>query len=369
MEHLTSFSQLIGHEQIKKQLTAIVAKRRIGHAFLFTGPEGVGKCSCALALAAHLMRECGSSQDFERKIARGIHPDVHLHRPEGKLGLHSIESMRKLCEQVFLPPFESTWKVFIIDDAERMLATSANALLKTFEEPPAQTLIILISQSPSSLLPTILSRCSVFYFERLQESDVRSFLMKKESLTEELQATIAKQAHGSIGKAEQLVLYGSKAQRSLLQLLTSRESSDYRSFQQAVQLICKDVEAAQKQREEAAGEFLCQMPMDQMSAFTQGMVEKEVEGLLSKRLLHEASHLFETVASWYRDLELLRLGGTRERLLNPDYEEALNDSLQRGEVKPLEEVIQAIQSATLSLQRSTALAICLENLLLKVWLK
>jgi DNA polymerase III delta prime subunit len=87
------------------------------------------------------------------------HPDVHLYRPEGRVHHHPIESMRQLIDEVIMPPFQACAKVFIIEEADRMLPVSSNALLKTLEEPPAQTYFFLLCQSVEALLPTIVSRC------------------------------------------------------------------------------------------------------------------------------------------------------------------------------------------------------------------
>ena len=136
------FSQIIGNEEIKKRLTRMLSKRAIGHALLFSGPDGIGKSLFAWAFAAQLMAEYDPEIDHARKIQSGQHPDIHIYRPEGKIGLHSIQSLRQLSQEVHLPPYEASWKVFIIHDADRMLSYSANTLLKTFEEPPPRTVII-----------------------------------------------------------------------------------------------------------------------------------------------------------------------------------------------------------------------------------
>lgn len=90
------------------------------------------------------------------------HPDLHFYRPEGKTGMHSIASMRQLCDEVALPPHEAPVKVFIVTEAERMLETSANALLKTFEEPTERTHFILLTHHPERIAPTLLSRAQTF---------------------------------------------------------------------------------------------------------------------------------------------------------------------------------------------------------------
>jgi DNA polymerase III delta prime subunit len=137
----------------KERLSRIVESGKVPHALLFTGPRGAGKKEAARQFAADLL---------QMKIHN--HPDVHLYSPEGKAGLHPIESIREISQNVALAPYTGKWRIFIIDEAEKMLPTSSNAILKTLEEPTPNTVIILISHYPDRLLPTILSRCQNIEF-------------------------------------------------------------------------------------------------------------------------------------------------------------------------------------------------------------
>lgn len=98
------------------------------------------------------------------KIDSGNHPDIHIYTPEVKSGLHSIESLRILIQEMAFPPFEASHKIFIIDEAEKMLPSGSNLLLKTLEEPPPDALIVLLTSQPEALLPTIRSRATPFTF-------------------------------------------------------------------------------------------------------------------------------------------------------------------------------------------------------------
>lgn len=362
----TCFSQIIGNEEIKKQLTRMVSKRAIGHALLFAGPDGVGKSLFAWALAACVLKEYDPAKDHARKIAAGQHPDVHIYRSEGKLGLHSIQSLRQLSEEVYLPPYEASWKVFIIHDADRMLSYSANALLKTFEEPPPRTLMILLSRSQSALLPTILSRCCTLHFRLLSNPQIQNFLKQNYQLDDGACDQIVRQAQGSLGRAVKLAMQGNTIRTSLLQLLAQGPFVDYRSLQTAVQSVSEQVEIVKKQAEEIAKEELYKISADQLSSHQQHALEKELEGLTALALTQEAQALFEYILSWYRDLQLILLGGTVSHLTNSDFKVELEQAVQRGEFKPLDQVYQAVEHAYLSLQRSTSLTLCLENLFLKL---
>lgn len=100
------------------------------------------------------------------KIDSGNHPDLHFYVPEGKSGLHPMASIQKLIAEMAFPPFEASYKIFIIEDAEKMLPSSSNALLKTLEEPSEDTYLFLLSKHPDLLLPTILSRLQPLSFSR-----------------------------------------------------------------------------------------------------------------------------------------------------------------------------------------------------------
>lgn len=145
---LCLFSHLTGNPAAKEILTRLVEKNTLPSVLLFHGPSGVGKALFAKAIAEKLMGK-----------TKKDHPDIHILHPEGKSNHHPIQAIRQLIDDVGMPPFEAPCKVFIIHDAEKMLPSSSNALLKTLEEPPSDTYIFLISSEPDQLLPTIVSRC------------------------------------------------------------------------------------------------------------------------------------------------------------------------------------------------------------------
>lgn len=135
-------------------LDRMVETGQVPAVLLLTGAKDGVTISNAKSFAKKLM---GASH--AAKIDSGCHPDLHLYQIEGKSGTHTAVSMQQLIKEVFLPPFEAKIKIFIIDEAHRMLPASSNALLKTLEEPPKDCFIILLSCKPQLLLPTIVSRC------------------------------------------------------------------------------------------------------------------------------------------------------------------------------------------------------------------
>lgn len=133
---------------LRDYLDRLAASEKLPHALLFAGSEESDKKQEASRFASVFL-----------KSAKRPHPDLHELFPEGKSGVHPICAIRKLSEEAALLPYEAPVKVFIIHEAEHMLLSSSNALLKTLEEPPARTAILLLASHPDRLLPTILSRC------------------------------------------------------------------------------------------------------------------------------------------------------------------------------------------------------------------
>jgi DNA polymerase-3 subunit delta' len=158
-----SFNDIIGHDRPVQVLKRALAGGTVAHAYLFSGDEGIGKRMTARALAAAVNclergpeGGCGTCPSC-RKVAAGSHPDVHLLAPDG--AEIKIDQIREVQSDLSLCPFEGAKKVLIVDGAETMNDASSNALLKTLEEPPGETVIILVTSRPQGLLPTIRSRC------------------------------------------------------------------------------------------------------------------------------------------------------------------------------------------------------------------
>lgn len=201
----------IGNLLAKTCLERMVQNQCVPQTLLFAGPEGVGKGIFALTLAKMIM-----GPQHVRKIEASIHPDIHIYRPEGKSGMHSMAEMRRLIDEVALPPFEAPGKVFILHDAERMLPTSSNALLKTFEEPPTDTYIILLSSEPDAILSTILSRCRKIPFFPVSEAEITAFIQAQFQKPSEEAARIALFAQGSVAKACALAHQSEDPKRQLV---------------------------------------------------------------------------------------------------------------------------------------------------------
>jgi len=201
-----SFSSIIGHDRPVSILKRAIQNNAVAHAYLFSGEQGIGKRLTALAFAAALNCQaygpegaCGACPSC-RMSAAGAHPDVRIVMPESHdeqllATLNSkeaakasdeikIDQIRRAQESISLRPSEGRKKVLIVDSAEAMNDAAQNAFLKTLEEPPGDSLIILISAMPQSLLPTIRSRCQELKFQPLPRPVLAEELKEKRGLVE-----------------------------------------------------------------------------------------------------------------------------------------------------------------------------------------
>lgn len=198
-----SFSAVVGQDGAKEVLGRTLASGRVAHGYCFLGPSGVGRKLTALAFAQALNclaeggRPCGACLAC-RKIATGNHPDVRVIVPDG-LTL-KIEQARELAREVSYRPLEGRFKVYVLDDAERMTLPTANALLKTLEEPPPQVVLILICRNPRMLPLTVLSRCQIVRFRPLAEGEFVAALGQRGVATAEARL-LARICQGRLGLA------------------------------------------------------------------------------------------------------------------------------------------------------------------------
>jgi DNA polymerase-3 subunit delta' len=180
-----SFASLAGQHKAKNLLDRSLGSGRMPHAYLFRGPDGVGKRLTALLAAARIncanpdgSSGCGACSSC-LKLRSGNHPDVVIVSPES--GSIKINKIRELCRSLSYPPYESETRVVIIEDVHMMTTEAANSLLKTLEEPPENNLLILTSESSRELLPTIVSRCQAVTFFGLPVEECARVIAQKSS--------------------------------------------------------------------------------------------------------------------------------------------------------------------------------------------
>ena len=205
-----NFDSVVGQRSLTTTLKNAISSGKLAHAYLFCGPRGVGKTTCARIFAKAIncfdpqeggepCGKCESCQAFDQQRSMNIH---ELDAASN----NSVDDIRELCKQVLIPPQTGKYKVFIIDEVHMLSPSAFNAFLKTLEEPPSYVIFILCTTEKHKILPTILSRCQVYDFQRMTTKNTIDHLMyvaEKEGYKAEPEALslIAEKADGGMRDA------------------------------------------------------------------------------------------------------------------------------------------------------------------------
>lgn len=204
-----SFKDIKGQEGAIKALKSIISKGKIIRGFLFLGPEGVGKRMAALNFAKAINCEKDDLDSCDqclscKKIDALNHPDVFLIQRESKDSSIKIDTIRNIIYQSSLKPFEADYKIFIIIDAWALTEEATNSLLKILEEPPKNQIFIMTTTDISRVFPTIVSRCQIVRFSRLNIEIIRYLLVERFGLEENLASLLAHISGQNLSRALEL---------------------------------------------------------------------------------------------------------------------------------------------------------------------
>lgn len=321
-----SFKDIIGHQRPLRLLQKAILSDHLPQAYLFYGPEGVGKRLTALTLAKALNCEeeegdCCDTCLSCRKIGDSNHPDVSVICRDGQF--IRIESIRQLQRSLSYRPYEGKRRVCVLDGADRMKVESANALLKTLEEPPPDTLFILLTTEKDSLLPTIVSRCQDLGFTSLPIDQMVEHLTPRLSIAEVEAKTVAELSQGSLGRALEMVDHEVCEKRpKIIQDLIELPSQDARwAFSKAESL-------------ENLGESLF--------------------------------FVFPIMISWYRDLIIWKERQDADRLINQDFCEEIKGRAAIMSARSLFRRIEAINKTSRALEYNANRLLAMESLMLEL---
>ena len=318
--------RVCGHEWAVDFLRRAVTAGSTSHAYLFTGPSGVGKTTLARALAAALLCQeqpgspCGTCRACSL-VASGNHPDLHVVEPEEEGARLKIEPIRDLQHQLALTPVEARWRVAILRPFDDATTSAANALLKTLEEPPSYVVLIVLATDADRLLPTIVSRCQQVPLRPLPISTVQQALIDRWDVDPTQAELLAHLSGGRLGWAVTRLRDDGALQRraqrldDLAQLLTAPTPERFRY-----------------------AERLARNP-----------------GATRETL--------DTWIGWWRDV-LLLASQTEAPLINIDRQAALKDHARRFPVARSAALLEALRSAVDRLRRNANPRLTLEVLML-----
>jgi DNA polymerase-3 subunit delta' len=206
---MAGFKDIVGHKQIIEHLKSAISAGKISHAYILNGENNAGKMMLAESFAMALQCETGKEEACMQ--CRSCHQAIEHNQPDiiyvthEKPNIISVDDIRhQLNNDMVIKPYSSKYKIYIIDEAEKMNIQAQNALLKTIEEPPAYAVILLLTTNADSFLPTILSRCITLNLKTVKEDLIKEHLMKVHRILDYQAEVCASFAQGNVGKAIQL---------------------------------------------------------------------------------------------------------------------------------------------------------------------
>lgn len=243
---MAGFHDILGHEQIIAHLQNAIEEDKVSHAYIFNGPEASGKMMLAEAFAMALQcegegkRPCLECRSC-RQAADHNQPDIIYvsHEKPNTIGVDDIRT--QINNDIDIKPYSSRYKVYIVDEAQKMNQQAQNALLKTIEEPPAYAIILLLTTNADSFLQTILSRCITLNLKAVKEDKIKEYLMKHYQIPDYQADICAAFSQGNVGKAIQLASseeFG-ELKASVLQLMKRLEDIDLYEMAGAVKQIAE----------------------------------------------------------------------------------------------------------------------------------
>lgn len=369
---MSVFDELIGQAHIVETLNGAIDAAASGeesqemtHAWIFTGPPGSGRSSAAIAFAQSLICKsngCGSCNDCITAKS-GAHPDVEILRSEG-LSI-KIDEVRELLTRTAWAPSMGGWRVVVMEDADRLTESAANALLKAIEEPGLRTVWLLCAPTLHDILPTIRSRCRHIQLHTPSNHEVSQFLVTKHQIAPKMADFAARVSQGHIGRARHLATNEAvRNRRSAILAIPSQLTSISNAFAAAAKLVeianeessaiseqldDKEYEALSTALGKGGGKALKELEKEQKSRATR-ITRDTLDGALLD------------LVTFYRDVLLVQ-SGHGDALIN----EELSDQIRKiaevtASAKTLAK-IDAIMKARENLQRNGAPLLVLEALM------
>lgn len=338
---MAGFKDILGHEQIITHLQNAVTMDKVSHAYIIDGPDKSGKMMLAEAFAQTLQCEklpetiaaaggdgsavepCMECHSCKQALGKN-QPDIIYVRHE-KPNTISVDDIRtQVNNDIVIKPYSSRYKIYIIDEAEKMNVQAQNALLKTIEEPPAYAIILLLTTNADTFLPTILSRCVILSVKAVADEKIKKFLMSSCQIPDYQADVCVAFAQGNVGKAIQLAASEdfNELKASVLQLIKRLKDIDLYEMGEAVKQI---------------GEY--------------------------KLAIND---YFDLMMIWYRDVLLFKATGDVNGLIFKDEVYDIKRQAEKSSYNGIEEILRALQRAKLRLNANVNFDLVIELLLLTI---
>ena len=383
------YENLVGQEHITTILQGAVAASRTGvespetnkhgmtHAWLFTGPPGSGRSSAAVAFAQALIcpnQGCGACNECQ-SAKHGSHPDVEIIRTEG-LSI-KVEEVRELLTRVAWAPSMGGWRVVVMEDADRLTESAANAMLKAIEEPGTRTVWLLCAPTLHDVLPTIRSRCRHIQLHTPSDAAVAQVLINRDGISPAMAQFAARVSQGHIGRAKYLALNESvRSTRTTIMNLPLQLNSLAAAFKAAQVLVdlataqANESAGARDEKEiaalqEAYGKGATGRGMASGAAKAVKELEKEQKSRATRMVRDSIDGALLDIATFYRDVMMVQSGSV-DAIINTDMADAINAYAAKHPKHTTIDKMSAIMEARTNLSHNAAPLLTCEALMCRL---
>ena len=361
------FDQIFGQPRVRDFLRASVASERVTHAYLFAGPAGSNKTQSAYALAAALLCEshgCAACAVCERVKARK-HPDVRYFAPEGAGG-YLVEQVRDIVADTALAPIQANRKIYILDRVDLLGASAANAFLKTLEEPPDDVVLILLGRTRESVLPTIVSRCSVVPFRHIPATEAAAILSQRTGASPELAKIAIEACGGSITRGIEFLRSNERLafRREVLGMLARLDTADtWDVLEMASELVVLSKAPLDSVREAHEAQLAENADFLAKSAIRQ--IEARNKRELTARSVESFRQITAITASFLRDV-LAVCAQTGELVINYDVRDDIESVAARTNEAAVAQALEAVKACDEAISYNVSPETCLDALLFEI---
>ncbi len=361
------FDQIYGQPRVRDFLRASIAADRVTHAYLFTGPCGSNKTQSAYALAAALLCDDGgcATCDVCQRVKARKHPDVRYFAPEGAGG-YLVDQIREVVSDTALAPIQADRKVYILDRVDLLGTSAANAFLKTLEEPPDDVVLILLGRTRESVLPTIVSRCSVVPFRHIPASEAAAILAQRTGASPELAKIAIEACGGSISRGMEFLKSNERLafRRSVLDALARLDTADtWDVIGMASELVVAAKAPLDSVRE--ANEAKLAENADFLAKSAIRQIEARNKRELTARSTEAFRQVAAITASFLRDV-LAVCAETGDLVINYDVRDTVEAIAARTSEPAVVRALQATKSFNEALSYNVSPETCLDAMLFEI---
>lgn len=326
---MPGFDEIIGHDLIKKHFQSAIEQNKVSHAYILNGETGMGKKMLASAFSLALLCEEGTGRACMhchacRQVLSNNHPDLIMvtHEKAASIGVDDIRE--QIHDTISIMPYSGNYKIYIVEEAEKMTVQAQNALLKTIEEPPGYAVLMLLTANQESFLPTILSRCIQLKLKPLPDSAVKGYLTEKLEISEAQAEVYSAFARGNLGKAVSIA-----------------SSENFRIMYQDILQLLKRIH---------------EIDISEILDMTRKLKEEKTD----------IQECLDFIEMWYRDVLVLKSAKDRNLLIFKEEYLSIEEEGRRNSYDRLGRIADAISKTRMRLSANVNMELALELMLLVI---